>query len=76
MNQYGIILADNGSPWFISGAPDEKRDNDILRQLTTVPGSAFEAVDSSVLLVDVNSGQAKPWPPSYTDWLYIPLVIQ
>ncbi|MBK8988297.1 MAG: hypothetical protein IPM39_19890 [Chloroflexi bacterium] len=28
---YGIILADNGSPWYISGAPDERWDNNILR---------------------------------------------
>ena len=27
---YGIILADNGSSWFISGVPDERWDNDVL----------------------------------------------
>jgi len=44
LKRYGMIIADNGSNWFISGAPDERWDNDDLRQLRTVPGSAFEAV--------------------------------
>jgi hypothetical protein len=55
---YGIILADNGSPWYISGAPDERWDNDILRQLRIITGADFEAVDVSSLLVDLDSGQA------------------
>jgi hypothetical protein len=56
--RYGIIVADNGSDWYISGAPDERWDNDVLRQLKSVPGSAFEAVDMSSLIVDEDSGQA------------------
>jgi hypothetical protein len=56
---YGIILADNGSPWYISGAPDERWDNDILRQLRVVAGADFEAVDVSSLLLDPDSGQAR-----------------
>jgi hypothetical protein len=56
--QYGIILADNGSSWYISGAPDERWDNDVLNELKTIPGSAFEAVDVSGLIVDPDSGQA------------------
>ena len=58
MKKYGIFLADNGSSWYISGAPDERWNNDALRQLQSVPGSAFEAVDESSLMVDSNSGQA------------------
>jgi hypothetical protein len=58
MKRYGLILADNGADWFISGAPDERWDNDMLRELKTVPGSAFEAVDVSSLIVDPDSGQA------------------
>ena len=58
---YGLILADNGSNWYISGAPDERWDNDMLvGELRRVPGSAFEAVDVSGLMVDPNSGQIKP----------------
>jgi hypothetical protein len=44
-----MILADNGSPWFTSGAPDRRWDNDQLHALHRVPGSAFEVVDTSRL---------------------------
>jgi hypothetical protein len=53
---YGIILADNGSAWFISGAPDARWDNDALHEWDDVPGSAFEAVDVTSLIVDPDSG--------------------
>lgn len=56
MKRYGLILADNGSDWFISGVPDERWDNDSLRLLSSVRGSDFEAVDSSSLVVDPDSG--------------------
>jgi hypothetical protein len=52
-----MILADNGSPWFISGAPDEGWDNDVLHELDVVLGSDFEAVDVASLMVDPNSGR-------------------
>jgi len=55
--EHVIILADNGSPWFVSGAPDERWDNDVLHELDAVPGSAFEAVDVSSLLVDPDAGE-------------------
>ncbi len=55
--EYGLILADNGSDWFISGAPDERWDNDLLNELKTIPGSAFEAVDVSGLIVDPDSAE-------------------
>ena len=57
--QFGLILADNGSPWYVSGAPDPRWNNDVLRQLKTIPGSAFEAVDLSSLQVSPDSGQAR-----------------
>ena len=59
LKTYGMILADNGSAWYISGAPDERWDNDDLHELHEVPGSAFEAVDESALMVDAGSGQAQ-----------------
>jgi hypothetical protein len=59
MKVYGIILADNGSSWFISGAPDERWDNGALRELRQVHGSDFEAVDVSSLMIDPDSGQAQ-----------------
>ena len=60
MKTYGIILADNGSPWYISGAPDPRWDNDILHELDVVEGTDFEAVDVSSLMVDPNSGRVAP----------------
>jgi hypothetical protein len=53
-----MLLADNGSAWYLSGAPDEGWDNDVLRELRDVTGAAFEAVDSSSLIANPNSGQA------------------
>jgi len=44
LKKYGLIVADNGSSWFITGATDSRWDDDDLDQLKTVPGSAFEAV--------------------------------
>ena len=46
MKTYGVIVADNGSAWFISGAPDPRWDDDALATLRNVPGSAFEVVDT------------------------------
>jgi hypothetical protein len=59
MQRYGLILADNGSPWYLSGAPDERWNNDILRQLKQLQGSDFEAVDVSSLQIAPDSGQAR-----------------
>jgi len=59
MKTYGIILADNGSDWYISGAPDQRWDNDMLHLLDALTGNDFEAVDTSALMVDPNSGEAR-----------------
>jgi len=59
MKMYGIILADNGSNWYVSGAPDERWDNDMLHLLDVLTGNDFEVVDTSVLMVDMNSGETK-----------------
>jgi hypothetical protein len=59
LKKYGMVLADNGSAWFLSGAPDSRWDNDDLHNLGLLKGSDFEAVDVSGLMVDANSGQAK-----------------
>ena len=58
MKEYGIILADNGSNWFISGVPDARWDNSELQSLSGVHGSDFEAVDASGLMLDPDSGEA------------------
>jgi hypothetical protein len=44
LKKYGMILADNGSDWFISGAPDDRWDNDMLHKLSKVKGKDFEVI--------------------------------
>jgi len=50
LKRYGLIVADNGSPWYITGAPDRRWNDEDLDQLKSVPGSAFEAVRSGPVL--------------------------
>jgi hypothetical protein len=47
LKRYGMIVADNGSDWYISGAPDPRWDNDDLHQLGRLTGSDFEVVSES-----------------------------
>jgi hypothetical protein len=49
MKRYGMIVADNGSDWYVSGAPDPRWSNDQLHTLGRVTGSSFEVVDTSSL---------------------------
>jgi hypothetical protein len=44
-----MIVADNGSNWYISGASDPRWDDNDLNSLKTVPGSAFEVVQMGPL---------------------------
>jgi hypothetical protein len=59
LRKYGMFLADNGGAWYISGVPDERWDNDVLRELGRVKGSDLEAVDESSLMVSPDSGRAR-----------------
>ena len=59
LKDHGMILADNGSSWFLSGTPDERWDNDALRDLAGLRGADFDAVDTSVLQVAADSGQRR-----------------
>lgn len=72
MKKYGLILADNGSNWFVTGTQDDRWNNDMLvagfRQLK---GSDFEAVDVSSLLIDPDSGQARGAEPKGLPWLLL-----
>jgi len=49
MKAYGMILADNGSNWYVSGAPSPRWSNDQLHALGALHGSDFEVVDTSSL---------------------------
>lgn len=75
MKTYGIIVADNGSDWYVSGAPDDRWNNDLLHTLDVLTGNDFEAVDTSSLMVGPNSGQANlpltTWNPSVGDTVQI-----
>jgi hypothetical protein len=47
LKEYGMIVSDNGSNWYVSGAPHPKWSNEQLHTLHRVPGAAFEVVDVS-----------------------------
>jgi hypothetical protein len=49
LKRYGMMVADNGSSWYISGAPDPGWDNDDLHTLGRVKGSDFEVVDPAAI---------------------------
>jgi hypothetical protein len=49
LKTYGMILADNGSPWYVSGAPDPHWSNDALHTMSRLTGADFEVVDTSSL---------------------------
>ena len=49
LKRYGMILADNGSPWYISGVPDSRWDDDEMHKLQTLTGANFEVVNTSGL---------------------------
>jgi hypothetical protein len=49
LKTYGMVVADNGSSWYITGAPDRRWNDDDLHALSAVPGSAFEAVRTGPL---------------------------
>jgi hypothetical protein len=47
LKRYGMILADNGSPWYITGAPDPHWNDDDLHGLGRITGSMLEVVDTT-----------------------------
>jgi hypothetical protein len=44
LKKYGMMVADNGSDWYVTGATDSRWNDDNLEQLKSVPASAFEVV--------------------------------
>ena len=51
MKKYGMFVADNGSNWYVSGAPDSRWDDDELGQLKTIAGSNFEVVKMGTIYI-------------------------
>lgn len=50
LKTYGMFVADNGSNWYLSGAPDPRWSDDNLGDLKTIPGDAFEVVDTGPVI--------------------------
>ena len=63
LKPYGMILADNGSAWFITGTPDHRWNDDDLHKLQQVSGSNFEAVDESDWQMIPSSARVDPTVP-------------
>jgi hypothetical protein len=59
MQRYGMVLADNGSPWFFQGTADPGWPAHVVEELKSIPAAAFEAVDTSGLLVTPGSAKAR-----------------
>src|SRR5437763_909334 len=49
LKRYGMVVADNGEDWYVTGASDRRWNDQDLNQLKTVPGAAFEAVRSGAI---------------------------
>jgi hypothetical protein len=62
MKKYGLVLADNGGPWHFQGTAENGWSQVMLDQLKKIPASAFEAVDTSSLMISRDSMQVKPQP--------------
>jgi hypothetical protein len=56
MKTYGLVLADNGSPWYFQGEQNAKWPDSFIEQLKEIPARDFVAVDTSSLKVSNNSG--------------------
>lgn len=58
LKTYGMMVADNGTDWYLNGVPDPRWDDDeLVSQFDEIPGSAFEVVDVSSLMLDIDSGE-------------------
>jgi hypothetical protein len=58
MKRYGLVLADNGSPWFFQGESARHWPSGLLDQLKRIPARGFVAVDTSSMRIRANSGAA------------------
>lgn len=59
MKRYGLVLADNGSPWYFQGTADSRWPIDLVDELKAIPASAFEAVRSQKLRISSESARAR-----------------
>jgi hypothetical protein len=59
MQRHGMLLADNGSNWYFTGATDPGWNDTMIAELKTIPASQFEGVDESSLMVSPGSAQVR-----------------
>jgi hypothetical protein len=59
MKRYGLVLADNGSPWFFQGERNANWPDRLVAELKTIPASSFVAVDTSSLKVTQDSARVR-----------------
>jgi hypothetical protein len=62
MQDYGLILADNGTNWYFQGSASPQWPDDLVSLLKQTPAMAFQAVDESCLMVAPDSGEARAKP--------------
>ena len=74
LKKYGMIVADNGSSWYISGEPNAGWDEDDIGGLKSIAGSNFELVDESSLQVSADSGQA--YVPNLIPRAWFPFLVK
>lgn len=60
MQTYGLVLADNGSPWYFQGEQHRRWPDRLIADLKRIPARAFVAVDTSSLMVDPDSARVAP----------------
>ncbi len=59
MKRYGLVLADNGSPWFFQGEQNAAWPPSLIEELKRIPANQFVAVETSGLRISANSGQSR-----------------
>jgi hypothetical protein len=59
MKTYGLVLADNGSPWFFQGEQNAHWPISLIEALKQIPAGKFVAVDTSSLKVSAHSGATR-----------------
>jgi hypothetical protein len=72
LKTYGTILTDNGASWHLQGVPDPRWSDADLHAITQIPGSAFEAVDESSLMISTSSDAVASSDPGIpTGWVNV-----
>jgi hypothetical protein len=59
MKRYGLVLADNGSPWYFQGDASPGWPSALVDELKTIPANQFEAVDTALLQARPNSAAVR-----------------